>query len=224
MADIELPALADEVLQFWFPDDGHDKSVDTHGEFWFWRMQGGADDAIVSRFSQLTEDAARGLHDDWAATARGRLALIIVLDQFSRSLWRDDPRAFGQDIKSARLAIEALDNGHFEELAHVWEKTFLLICIGHCEGPDHLARMNRIVALADRLQDEAPEILRPLYKVAAEQPRLTRSVIERFGRHPHRNSVLGRISTPDEESYVATGAFPHNRSREDFEASMRGQR
>ena len=93
----------DEVLDFWFPEDGHDASFDAHHAFWTWRMRGGADEPIRDRFASLTEAAAKGLLDHWADAPRGRLALILVLDQFSRSVWRGTPGAFGQDLKAARL-------------------------------------------------------------------------------------------------------------------------
>ena len=212
MAAKDWPAVTpDAVLGFWFPDDGHDRSLEAHRAFWTWRMRGGADDAIRDRFSDLTEAAAKGFLDHWAATPRGRVALILALDQFPRSVWRGTPGAFAQDIKACRLVLEGLDNGHYDALPNPWEKTFCLIANAHCEGPDHLPRLERNQELAERLIEEAPEHLRPSYRISADQNRLARGVIARFGRHSHRNAVLGRISTPEEEAYIATGAFPHVR-------------
>ena len=204
-------ATPEPVLDFWFPEDGHERDFDAHRAFWTWRMRGGADQAICERFTGLAEAAARGRLDHWTDTPRGRLALVIALDQFSRSVWRGTPAAFGQDIKAARLVLEALQNGHYDALATAWEKSFCLIALGHCEGPDHLERLERGLALAVALIDEAPEHLRISYQVSADQNRLARDVIARFGRYPHRNAVLGRISTPAEEAYVAEGKFPHAR-------------
>lgn len=199
------------VLDFWFPDDGHDRTLEAHRGFWAWRMRGGVDAPIRERFGALTEAAARGLLDHWAATPRGRLALVIALDQFPRSVWRDAAGAYGQDIKACRLVLEAFENGHFDALANPWEKTFLLIANGHCEGPDHLARMAGNLARAAALVDEAPPHLRLSYRLSEDQTRMAHEVIARFGRYPHRNAVLGRVSTPDEEAYVAAGRFPHQR-------------
>jgi uncharacterized protein (DUF924 family) len=199
------------VLDFWFPDDGHDASLEAHRAFWTWRMRGEADEAIRVRFTDLTEAAAKGLLDHWAGTPRGRLALIIVLDQFSRSVWRGTPAAFSQDIRAARLALEGFENGDYAALPNVWEKTFCLIAIAHCEGPDHPARMERNARMVRELVDAAPERLRLSYLVSEDQNRLARQVIETYGRHPHRNAVLGRISTPAEEAYIAAGEFPHQR-------------
>jgi len=79
-------ARPEEVLEFWFPDDGHWDDLERHRDFWMTRMQGGMDAAICERFAGITEAAARGLLDQWAETPRGRPALLIALDQFLRSL------------------------------------------------------------------------------------------------------------------------------------------
>ncbi len=199
-----------DVLEFWFPADAGD-DLATHREYWTWRMRGGADAAIVERFSEVTERAARGDFDDWVASPRGRLALIVVLDQFPRSVWRGTPRAFAQDPKALAIALEGFDNGHFDALGTVWEKAFYQMPLGHCEGPDHLARLDRAVAIGRALLAEAPAHLRPLYEFSAEQPVLHRKVVAAFGRHPHRNDVLGRETTPEEQAYLDEGKFPHLR-------------
>jgi uncharacterized protein (DUF924 family) len=201
----------DAVLAFWFPDDGHDASLETHRTFWTWRMRGGVDDPIRAQFADLAAAAARGELDHWAATPRGRLALVIALDQFSRSVWRGEPGAFAQDIRAARLVLEALDNGHYDALPHAWERAFCLIALCHCEGPDHLGRVRRSQGLAARLIEECPEHLRLSYRIVEDQNRLAAEVIDAFGRFPHRNAVLGRISTRAEEAYIAAGVFPHQR-------------
>ncbi len=198
-----------EVLEFWFPDNGHWETMEAHGEFWNWHMQGGADDEIIARFPDLTLAAARGELDHWAETPYGRLALIVALDQFPRSLWRDTPKAYSQDIKAARLCLEGIKNGHFDALKHVWEKMFYIISIGHCEGPDHLERMDMLIEMCRVLSDDIPPQLAELKGMPEAQNVRVRGIIERFGRHPHRNPILGRISTPDEEAYIAGGDFPH---------------
>ena len=115
-----------DVLDFWFPDTGHQNALDTHGAFWDERMQGGMDEAIIARFADVTTAAAKGELDHWADTPRGRLALIITLDQFPRSLWRDTPAAFAQDIKATRLSLDGMANGHFDRL-EPWEQMFCVI-------------------------------------------------------------------------------------------------
>lgn len=136
--------------------------------------------------------------------------MIVALDQFPRSVWRDAPGAYAQDIKACRLVLDALDNARHAALPNVSEKTFRLIANGRREGPDHLERLERGLTLALLVQ-EAPERLLISHRLSEDQNRMARDVIARFKRHPHRNGVLGRISTPAEEAYIAAGRFPHVR-------------
>jgi uncharacterized protein (DUF924 family) len=174
-------------------------------------MRGGADQSIVEHFSRTTERAARGELDIWASTPRGRLALIVVLDQFSRSVWRDSPRAFAQDPQALALALEGHRNGDYDTLETVWEKAFFNMTLGHCEGPDLLERLEKVIDLSRALLEESPGHLKPMYEFNAQQPVEHRKVIAAFGRHPHRNRILERASTLEELTYLERGAFPHLR-------------
>ena len=198
----------EEVLGFWFPglsNAGHARLV-AQFEWWF---RGGADPSIRERFPLLLDRAGRGELDYWAQDPRSRLALIIVLDQFSRSLHRDTARAFAQDEKALALAIEGLANGHYAALATPWEKTFFLLPFGHSERLSHL---ERAVELAEGLVEQAAPQFRRILEHSASQARGHRDVVARFGRHPHRNAVLGRPSTPDELDYLASGQLVHTRT------------
>jgi uncharacterized protein (DUF924 family) len=137
-----------------------------------------------------------------ADAARSRLALIIVLDQFSRRVYRGIAQAFAQDDKALGLAIDGLERGQYAQLATVWEKTFSVLPLGHSVANP----------FAKALVDEAPEDLRKVYAVSASQARGHREVIARFGRHPHRNTVRGRTSTADELAHLASGELVHRRS------------
>ena len=211
MAQTHAP---ESVLDFWFPDTGHEDSPEAHAAFWDARMQGGMDARIVAEFAGVTEAAATGALDHWAETRRGRLALLIALDQFPRSLWRDRPGAFGQDIKATRLVWEAIGAGDVALLAP-WEAMFLVIANGHCEGPDHLERLDRIAPVVEEIIARLPPPLAPMAGMIRAQQERVRAVIARFGRHPHRNAILGRLSSPEEAAYVAAGDFPHLRRVED---------
>ncbi len=204
----DIDQSAEDVLEFWFPDNGHQNSPELHGAFRTERMQGGMDAAIIDRFAELTLAGAKGRLDSWAVTAKGRLALLIVLDQFPRSLWRDTPAAYAQDIKAAQLALEGLQNGHFDALAP-WEQTFFTISISHCEGPDHLERMIKLDEVVQGIIGRMPDQLAPMRELFRAQQARVKGVVARFGRHPHRNDILGRHSTPEEEHYVSKGEFPH---------------
>ncbi|MFW8565809.1 DUF924 family protein [Orrella sp. 11846] len=202
-----------EVLDFWFPE-GRSLQIDstTHKDYWFWRMRGGADNEIVDRFSDLTEKAAAGHLDHWASEPDGRLALIIVLDQFSRSVWRDSARAFAQDPAALRLTMEGLSNGHYATLSMPWFKIVFGLPLGHCEGDDHLERLDLLIQLRQDIADQVPAQLMPIYQSLVKQAQDVREIIATFGRHPHRNQLLVRPSTPAEEIYIVEKQFPHLRA------------
>ncbi len=200
----------DDVLEFWFPE-GRSLSVNAqaHGAHWRWRMQGGADDKIIAHYSHLTERAAQGNLDHWAQNPHGRLALIIILDQFSRSVWRDDARAYAQDPYALSLVIKGLSNGHYSSLETPWFQVVYGLPLGHCEGSDHLQRLDLLISLRKEIAAAAPIPLRPIYSSLVSQAREVRKIIALFGRHPHRNEILNRRSTAVEEAYIAKGQFPH---------------
>jgi uncharacterized protein (DUF924 family) len=198
----------DEVLAFWFPDglarDG--ATLLRQAEWWF---RGGADEEIIRRFPGLLERAERGKLDDWAHRARSRLALIIALDQFSRSVYRGSGRAFSNDPKALSLTLGGLASGQYAALEAPWEKTFFVLPLGHSE---QLENLDLVVKLTEELVREAPAELRTWFEFSANQARGNRDVIARFGRHPHRNELLGRQSTPEELEYLARGELVHTRS------------
>jgi uncharacterized protein (DUF924 family) len=136
------------------------------------------------------------------------LALLISLDQFPRSLWRDTPAAYAQDIKATRLALEGIRNGDFDTLAP-WEQTFFVISITHCEGPDHLERLEMLDEVTDGIIARLPETIASHGERFRAIHERAKGIVTRFGRHPHRNAILGRPSTQDEEAYIAEGDFPH---------------
>ena len=143
----------DEVLAFWFPEGVNlDIDAKTHQTHWHWRMQGGADEEISARFANLTEQVAKRVLDHWAKDAYGRLALLVILDQFSRSVWRGTKRAFAQDPRALELANEGIVNGHYASLAMPWFQAVHGLPFGHCEGPDHLARIDRLIGLREEVR------------------------------------------------------------------------
>jgi uncharacterized protein (DUF924 family) len=197
----------EDVLRFWFPEHLSDNHAAMLRQFEWW-FRGGADTAIAERFAGLLQRAARGDLDHWAGEPRSRLALIIVLDQFSRSVHRGTPRAFAQDAKALALALEGMEIGHYAALVTPWERTFFFLPLGHSE---ELAHLTVAVELAEQLAEQVPAQLRKILEHSASQARGHRDVIARFGRHPHRNAALGRPSTPEELDYLASGQLVHTR-------------
>lgn len=173
--------MKDEVLQFWFQ---------TLTPPMWWRADSALDERIRERFADLLKAAAAGELFDWRIEAHGRLAEIIVLDQFSRNIHRDTPGAFAQDPMALALAQEAVAGGHLASLSLI-ERAFLLLPYMHSES-------KRIHVEAERLyREHAPE---DNYQFELKH----KVIIDRFGRYPHRNPILGRPSTPEEIEFLKT--------------------
>jgi uncharacterized protein (DUF924 family) len=198
------------VYGFWFPPSLDDAEPHTHRGMFVWWFGGGAN-AEVLPFAPLLAAARSGRLDHWSVTPVGRLSLIIVLDQFPRGLFAGTPEAYAADPVALQIAENGVRNGHYNGLTWPWEKMFFTLPLAHAEGPDHQERLERVVALAEKVALEAPPRLQPLYRFSAGQARGHLEVISRFGRFPHRNSILGRASTPEETAYLAKGDFVHTR-------------
>jgi uncharacterized protein (DUF924 family) len=190
------PAATD-VLQFWLGSStGEPPSADTRTRWW--KKDEAFDAEIRRRFGTLHERACIGGLDDWAESPRGCLALVIVLDQFSRNLHRGSPRAWAQDDQALEHVERALARGDDGELAP-FERLFLYMPMMHAE---HLAAQNRCVEVIGTLAREAPEPLRAGFENNLDFAVQHRDIIERFGRFPHRNEVLGRTSTAEELEFL----------------------
>lgn len=173
------PARIEEVLKFWFddlsPDDWFesDEAVDSH---------------IRERFQELHEALREQVPETWRSSARGCLAAVIVLDQFPRNMYRGTSRAFAADGAARSLAKEALMRGFDRELS-IDERKFLYLPFEHSENP---AEQARSIELFGTLESE----------LDLDYARRHKEIIDRFGRFPHRNAVLGRISTPEEIEFI----------------------
>ncbi len=197
----------DDILRFWFPSlAGAGPEVTPQQLEWWFR--GGADGEINRRFRPLLEQAARGALDGWSAEPRSRLALIIVVDQFPRTIHRGTALAYALDPKARALTREGIDLGHYATIESPWEKTFFFLPLGHSED---IRDLELAVRLAEELARDAPAGQRAMLEHSASQARGHRDVIARFGRQPHRNAVLGRTSTPEEMEYLERGDLVHLR-------------
>ena len=174
---------AQTILDFWFTE------IDS--KLW-WEKDAAFDALISERFAQVHKQANRGELVDWRDTAQGRLVEIIVLDQFSRNMFRDTPRAFASDVLALILAQEAVRAGHHLDLPANM-RGFMFLPFMHSES----ALMHeRALALYTELGE--PNQLDFEYK--------HKRIIDRFGRFPHRNAVLGRADRPGEEAAIAEGS------------------
>jgi uncharacterized protein (DUF924 family) len=200
----------EEVLSYWFPeDDIFEADRETFGLQMQWWFQGGpeVDREISERFGRVLEEARRGKLDSWVEMPQGRLALIVVLDQFSRYIYRGSPLSYTQDEKALKLAVEGIDAGMDRELSPM-ERIFFWMPLAHSED---LALQDRVVRHQEEEAANAPPHLRAMAEFGASQARAARDVIARFGRHPHRNEILGRTSTREELEYLRSETPPHMR-------------
>lgn len=198
----------EDVLRFWFPIQPNPDQA-TIVQQWEWWFRGGGNVEIIERFSPLLDQAIRGELEAWSSQPRSRLALILVLDQFSRAIYQDTAQAFAQDSQACTLTLDGINMGHYAALETPWEKTFFFLPLGHSED---LQNLELAIELADDLVQEVPQEYRALLEFSAAQARRHREILRRFGRHPHRNQALGRQSTPEELEYLATGQLVHRRS------------
>jgi uncharacterized protein (DUF924 family) len=207
-----------QVIETWFPPGLDRADAATHARM-FERWFGGAPEAMPTRFAPLADAALSGRLDHWGTTPLGRLALILLLDQAPRAFHAGTPLAHAGDQDALRIVEEGLHDGQYDALEHPWEKTFFFLPLAHAEGPDHRERLIRVAAMAEAVAWTAPDHLRPLYLHSAGQARGHLAVIARFGRYPHRNALLGRRSTPEEEAWLAEGELVHRRP---LPAALRG--
>jgi len=168
-----------DVLAFWFEE--------TPSEKW-WKVDPGFDAVIRERFLGLLNQAAAGELHAWRGNGKGRLAEIIVLDQFPRNIHRGTAAAFACDPVALVLAQEAVAAGALAELTPT-ERSFLLLPYMHSESP-------RIHVVAEALYREHAPPTNLDFELRHK------AIVDRFGRYPHRNELLGRESTPEEVEFL----------------------
>jgi uncharacterized protein (DUF924 family) len=168
-----------EVLKFWFEE--------IEPKMW-WSSDRAFDATIRERFASRLHQAASAELYEWRTTPKGRLAEIIVLDQFSRNIYRNTPQAFAQDPTALALAQEAVASGALRELTPD-ERTFLLLPYMHSES-------KVIHAQAEGLFREYTPATNYDFELRHK------AIVDRFGRYPHRNKILGRKSTPEEIEFL----------------------
>lgn len=171
---------AQAVLDFWFDP--------VHTPFWFAKSDE-FDQAIKDRFAPLITPAIKGEFWQWRTDSYGRLAEILILDQFTRNIHRNTPKAFMGDDVAVVLAQEAIIQTGFDTLPQALQK-FTAIPLMHSEN---LAIHKQAVAIFEKIGDE----------LTLDFEYQHQAIIERFGRYPHRNAILGRTSTPDEMAFLA---------------------
>lgn len=175
-------SLATDILQYWFEQLPPEKHFAKDEE---------VDQEIRRRFGDLHAELSREIPTDWRKGHHRRLAAIILLDQFSRNLYRGDGRAFAQDAAALRIANQAIASGDLDRLP-ARRATYAVMPLMHAENLTDVARSVTLLTRIGQFEN-------------ARFGRLHLHVIERFGRYPGRNEALGRKNTPAEQAYLAKG-------------------
>ena len=184
---------AEAIRAFWYAE-----GRDTYRPIWF-QKNDAFDAEIRDRFGALIGPAREGAFDSWAETPTGALPLLILLDQFPRNVFRGSGEAFASDAHARAIARKVVLEKRFDLQLGPFEKPFLYLPFEHSEA---MADQDLSVALFEGLRD-IPHHARE--KGAIDYAWRHRVVIQEFGRFPHRNAALGRISTPTEQAWLAAG-------------------
>lgn len=199
MNDAPTPPDFEPVLARWFGEPADTPEYLAERQSLWFGKDPSVDSELARRFGPLLAQGARGGLDRWIERGpRGTLALIVLLDQFPRNIHRGTPRAFAQDDRALAVAIEAVEAGLDRGLRFA-ERVFVYLPFEHAED---LRMQERSVALFERLAREAPAAIRPWTDMTVEYAVRHEAVIRRFGRFPHRNVLLGRASTPEEQAFL----------------------
>ncbi len=187
---MDISLQANEILEFWF---GKPDEVDYGKPRKVWFIKNPEfDQDVRSRFMKHYEQAATGQLDDWKASPLSCLALIILLDQFPRHMFRGQPQAFATDPKALAYAQHAVAQGFDKTLVAV-QRWFVYLPFEHSEDLNH---QRHCVELYEQMSDDPDMADAMIYAIRHLE------VIERFGRFPHRNKILGRETTPEEAEFL----------------------
>lgn len=193
----------EDILHFWFGAFPTPYSADaSKSDMWF--KNGAAyDSEIFISFGVDYDKAINGELDHWLDSYRGRLALIILLDQFSRHIHRGTEQAFSQDEKAQALCIDGIGAGD-DARCHSIERAFFYLPLQHAEDSE---KQNLSVRAYEQLVRDVPEQYQDSFKVNLSFAKSHQFVIEKFGRFPELNEILGRDSSEDELDFIASGKY-----------------
>lgn len=189
------------IIDFWFGTAGGDATEQEHvARRWFARDPL-FDAEIRVRFGALLDPALAGELDAWTTQPRGRLALLLLLDQFPRNLYRDSAQAFAGDFKAQRIAVDGIAKGHDSSLP----ARYRVFCYLPLEHAEDMKLQRRNVALFSALAADPSATPAAMYAQYLDYAERHLDVIRRFGRFPHRNRLLGRATTAEEQRYLDAG-------------------
>ena len=193
----------EKILEFWFGTFPNAWTGDASRQDMWFKNGAAYDSQIFATFGTDYIRAVDGEFDSWTQSPRGRLALIILLDQFSRHIHRGSAEAFAQDKKSQQLCIDGIGAGDDINL-HPVERSFFYLPLEHAED---IERQNLSVEAYRQLIQDVPEQYREPFEASLEWAEKHRYVIEQFGRFPELNDILGRESSADEIAFIEAGEY-----------------
>ena len=183
-----------DVLNFWFEGE---PLGDVQMSRW-WKKNDAQDQLIRKEFGALPDKVESGEYDEWLESAEGRLAAIIVLDQFPRNIFRGDPRSFQHDHNALAISREGVEKGMLGPLSEL-QQAFFVMPFMHSES---LEDQEQCIKLFERILEGAGEGFQQYIAGSLDFAVKHRDIVARFGRFPHRNSLLGRESTDEELSFL----------------------
>jgi uncharacterized protein (DUF924 family) len=187
------------ILGYWFGTHPDTAALAKERADLWWSKNTGVDREMRERFESTVQSARDGDLDPWLAESRGRLALIVLTDQFPRNIYRDSPRAFALDTQALEWSLAGIDQGHDRMLRPI-ERLFFYLPLEHSERLAHQERSVRLIGeLVSIVDADQQEIFDQYLSCAVRH----REIIARFGRFPHRNRILGRPSTPAELHFLS---------------------
>jgi len=188
-----------DVLDFWFSGSDLDSpTVDSRMDRWF-GSEPELDAEIIERFGDLVQRASTGDLDAWVQNPLGRLALIILLDQFRRNIYRGEPEAFARDNLALKICIEGTMAGDHKQLS-AEHRMFFFMPLQHAES---LKIQEKSVSIYNALAQSVSGTLQETFATCAQFAELHRDIIAEFGRFPHRNVILGREDSSAETAYLS---------------------
>jgi uncharacterized protein (DUF924 family) len=189
----------DAIIEFWFREQELTApQIDQRMDIWF-----GSDDVFdhecKKEFSDEVDRATEGKLDHWAHEARGRLALILVLDQFRRNIYRGTAEAFSMDKAALKLCVEGAMAKKDQGLTPI-QRAFFYMPLQHAESAKVQAKS---VELFTKLAETVSPTYRETFETMTQFAELHRDIVDQFGRFPHRNQLLNRENTPEENEYLS---------------------
>ena len=199
----------DEILMFWFEEkESSAPQIDARMDIWF-GDDPNFDAQIKKEFSDDVTRASAGELDHWAREPRGRLALILLLDQFRRNIYRNKPEAFKKDKAALKLCIEGASAKMDQQLSAI-QKVFFYMPLQHSES---LKVQKKSCEIYRHLANSVSPTQKETFNTVAHFAELHADIIEQYGRFPHRNKILGRKNTPEEDEYLAADAPTFGQSK-----------